>query len=466
MKIQQLLIVNKKQLLSINMNKKHFFLAVLFLISINIYSQCWEKISNGQYHTLAINDDGTLWSWGLNTHGQLGLGNNTNFSSPQQIGTSNDWLEISAGSAHSLAIKSDGTLWAWGNNQNGQIGNNSIVNVNSPIQIGTDNNWKNVYGGVFVSGAIKLDSTLWGWGSNNGVNNLGIIPNTADILTPMQVGTSNNWKCISFGGIHTLGLKNDNTLWTWGLNDFGQLGNGGTTTENNTPIQLGSSSDWKEISTGFWNSFAIKMNGTLWAWGSGYTNIPLQLGNATDWNKVNSYRSTSLAIKINGTLWSWGNNQYGQLGNGNTTSTTIPAQIGTANNWNNISLGFGHSSAINSMKQLFTFGYNNVGQLGINSNINSTIPVNINCDVLGLAELPLNQKIYFYPNPTSNFINIVNFKNIYSKNIEIIDVTGKLIHQFEAVSSMIDISDLKNGIYFLKLQIDSINHEVFKIIKI
>jgi alpha-tubulin suppressor-like RCC1 family protein len=448
------------------MNKITFFLPILFLISSNIYSQCWEKISNGQNHTLAIKDDGTLWSWGANNSGQLGLGNNINVSNPQQIGTSNDWKEISAGAGHSLAIKNNGTLWAWGWNEYGQIGNNSIVNINSPIQIGTDNNWKNVYCGIFVSAAIKQDSTLWGWGANNGVGNLGIVPNTADVLTPTQIGTSNNWKSISFGGIHTLGLKNDNTLWTWGLNDFGQLGNGGTTLANNIPIQLGSSSDWKEISTGFWNSFAIKMNGTLWAWGSGHTSIPLQLGNATDWNKINSYRATSLAIKINGTLWSWGNNQFGQLGNGNTTNTTTPAQIGTANNWSNISLGFGHSSAINSEKQLFTFGYNNVGQLGINSNINSTIPVNVSCDVLGLAELPLNQKFYIYPNPSSDIINIINFESIYSKNIEILDITGKLIYKFEAVNSKIDISYLKNGVYFLKLQIDSANHEVFKIIKI
>jgi alpha-tubulin suppressor-like RCC1 family protein len=185
----------------------------------------WLNIS-GVYHTVAVKNNGTLWSWGANNRGQLGLGNNINVSYPQQIGVSNDWKEISAGAGHSLAIKNNGTLWAWGWNEWGQIGNNSLINVNSPVQIGNDNNWKNVFGGFYVSGAIKLDSTLWGWGANDGVYQLGINSNSSNVLTPAQIGTSNDWKSISFGGQHTLGLKNNNTLWSWGQNSAGELGNG------------------------------------------------------------------------------------------------------------------------------------------------------------------------------------------------------------------------------------------------
>lgn len=124
------------------------------------------QVVAGCNHNVVINSDGTLWAWGRNDYGQLGVGTTVDHPAPVQVGTGTDWQTIAAGGFHTVAIKSDGTLWAWGHNVNGQLGDGSTTYQFSPIRVGTDSNWQMVSAGFMHTVAIKSDGTLWAWGHN------------------------------------------------------------------------------------------------------------------------------------------------------------------------------------------------------------------------------------------------------------------------------------------------------------
>ena len=292
----------------------------------------WKSVYNGAYHIVAIKNDGTLWAWGSNYFGELGNGTSiSNYITPTQIGTANNWKLSACGYGSNLAIKTDGTLWAWGFNNVGQLGDGTTVNKSTPTQIGTESNWSLV--SIYHSSgfAIKTDGTLWAWGSNYGGGT------TINRSTPTQIGTANNWKTISESG-HILALKTDGTLWAWGMNNFGELGNGTTISNYTNPTQIGTANNWKSISGGREHSLAIKTDGTLWAWGlndygqlgDGTTvnkSTPIQIGTANNWKLVTAGNWFSTALKADGTLWACGLNDSGQLGDGTTINRNTFTQI-------------------------------------------------------------------------------------------------------------------------------------------
>ena len=292
-------------------------------------------------HTLAIRDDGTLWSWGYNLNGQLGQGNSgtgTNLKLPEQIETDTDWASISAGTGHSLALKSDGTLWSWGYNATGQLGQGDNTDLYAPKKVGTDTDWIKISAKNNHSLALKSDGTLWSWGDGQ-FGQLGLGSYTGRDL-PTKVGIDTKWVSISAGVTYSLALKSDGTLWSWGDNTYGQLGHGNNT-KLNVPTKVGIDTKWASISAGTGHSLALKSDGTLWSWGdngngqlgqgnSGTgTNLtsPKKIGTDTDWTLINTGSTHSLALKSDGTLWSWGNNVNGQLGQDNNTNLTIPTKI-------------------------------------------------------------------------------------------------------------------------------------------
>jgi alpha-tubulin suppressor-like RCC1 family protein len=202
--------------------------------------------SGGRYNTIAIKADGTLWTWGRNNYGQLGLGNTTNISSPQQVGALTNWLAVAGGYYHAVATKTDGTLWAWGRNNNqGQVGDGTSLSRSSPVQIGALTNWLAVSAANYHSLASKTDGTLWAWG-NGSYSALGQ-GNTLSTSSPVQIGALTNWSAIRAFGLSSAGLKTNGTLWTWGYNVRGELGLGNTTASN-SPAQVGSLTTWLAIS--------------------------------------------------------------------------------------------------------------------------------------------------------------------------------------------------------------------------
>lgn len=173
---------------------------------------------------MALKTDGTMWSWGRNPYGQLGLGEWGSKDVPTQVGVASDWESVTAGGNHALAIKTDGTLWAWGYNLAGQLGLGDATTRNSPAKIGAETSWALVSAGENHTLAKKDDGTVWAWGDNvYGCLGLG---DDTDRNSPTQVGSGSSWAELSAGGSHTLGVKADGTLWVWGSNISGRLGLG------------------------------------------------------------------------------------------------------------------------------------------------------------------------------------------------------------------------------------------------
>jgi len=339
------------------------------------------EIAIGERHGLFINTDGTLWAWGYGGQGAIGDGTNEFRSSPVHIGTDVNWMKISAGGDQSLAIKTDGSLWAWGDNLQGQLGDGTTTTRFSPVQIGTDLNWKEISTGGNIdqpdeghhSLAIKSDGTLWAWGSNR-FGQLGD-GTTTDKHVPVQIDTAADWKEISAGVLYSLAIKTDGTLWGWGYNIDCQLGDG-TSKSKLSPVQIGTDTNWKHISAGQYHSIGIKTDGTLWAWGFNYTDVPIyyspvQLGTDKDWQEVSACATHSLAIKTNGTLWAWGNNFYGQLGTGVTNQyTAFPAQVPGVTSCIQAATGAGCSLVLKSDQRYCGSGNNEYGLLGDGSYVN------------------------------------------------------------------------------------------------
>lgn len=182
-------------------------------------------VAAGGAHTLGLKRDGTLWAWGWNEFGQLGDGTTTFRLTPAQVG-SEHWMAAAAGDLHTVALRSDGTLWAWGLNDDGQLGDGTTTQRLTPVQVGTETDWASIAAGT-MSGhtvALKADGTLWAWGRNDH-GQLGD-GTTTQRLTPARAATVLRWTGAAVGGDHTVAVSSDGTLWTWGWDAIGQLGDG------------------------------------------------------------------------------------------------------------------------------------------------------------------------------------------------------------------------------------------------
>ena len=194
-----------------------------------------------------------LYVWGENGNGSLGLGNLTSYSSPKQVGSTTEWDEISEGSAgsiHSIVIKENGTMWSWGYNHQGQLGLGDTTHRSSPVQIGALTTWASVAAGTgaYNNLAIKTDGTLWSWGSNSYHGQLGL-GNMTSYSSPKQIGALTTWSKIASAGYNCAAIKTDGTLWMWGTGAGGSLGLGNTL-KYSSPKQVGSLTTWAMLSAG------------------------------------------------------------------------------------------------------------------------------------------------------------------------------------------------------------------------
>jgi len=298
-----------------------------------------------------------LWAWGTNNYGKLGTGNETHYSSPVQVGGLATWAYIAHRDLSGFAINSDYTLWSWGYNNAGQLGHGNTTSISSPGQVGSLTDWSKVWTGEggHSTAAVKTDGTLWTWGSNAYVQ-LGLGDNT-DRSSPVQVGALTNWSTVAVGQSHMLAIKTDGTLWGWGRADYGALGSGSEAAQS-SPIQIGALTNWLQVTAlGNIASAAVKTDGTLWSWGfahAGCTGLgnttkyssPVQVGSLTDWAQVSGRSFSCGAVKTDGTLWSWGKNNSGQLGIGDRTDRSSPCQVGALTTWSKVQLGHGHFAAL------------------------------------------------------------------------------------------------------------------------
>ena len=324
----------------------------------------WKSVACGGFYTAAIKTDGSLWTWGYNVKAQLGDNTTTIRSTPvTTFAGGNNWKQVSCGddnftSGHTAAIKTDGSLWVWGGNAQGQLGINNTAQRNTPVTtFSGGTTWKSVACGSFHTAAIKTDGSLWTWGYNNS-GQLGI-NNTANQSIPVTTFVGgNDWKQVSAGNEHTSAIKTDGSLWSWGLSINGDNTSG---INRSTPVTtFAGGNNWKQVSAGWRHTAAIKTDGSLWVWGS---NQQFQLGTGGDgrtfstpvttfaggnnWKQVSAGEQHTTAIKTDGTLWVWGSSGYGQLGVNATTTRTVPVTtFAGGNNWKQVDGLLSHSAAI------------------------------------------------------------------------------------------------------------------------
>ncbi|MBI3500578.1 MAG: T9SS type A sorting domain-containing protein [Bacteroidetes bacterium] len=291
------------------------------------------SVAAGACHSLALKNDGTVWAWGRNQVGQLGDGTtNTNACQCKgvvQVSGLSGIIAIDAANHHSHALKNDGTVWSWGLNTFGQLGDSTTINKSSPVQVKGLTGIIAIATGNAYSLAVKNDGTVWAWGLNNN-GQLGD-GTTIDKWTPVLVSSLTGITAIAAGTVYSIALKNDGTVWAWGNNLSGAFGNG-TNTNSSVPIQV--NTGISAIAAGSYDySLFLKKDSTVWACGD---NTEGQLGDGTTTNRWNPVQSGSLnsiiaiaagdlyhslAMKKDSTLWAWGYNVEGGLGDG-TFSTT------------------------------------------------------------------------------------------------------------------------------------------------
>jgi len=333
-----------------------------------------------------------LFVWGANTNGGLGLGNTTDLSSPVQLGATGDWQRACvSGKGHSLFIKPNGTMWSCGDGIFGATGHNNQTDLSSPVQIGSLNTWAWINttrqgdgGGVRPrSAAIKTDGTLWMWG-NSTYGALAQGASTGPFYSPVQVGTLTNWKKVSFGRDFCVALKTDGTIWSWGRNTAGQLGTGTAPGVNaSSPVQIGALTTWIDIAAGG-NAWAgIRSDGKTYCCGNNYygnlgnnerggsggapnQSSPVLVVGGQTFTSIASAYAVVIGVQADGTMFSWGRNYRGGCGIGLgpgvgfSASVSSPVQIGSLTNW----AGFGVKNADGDS----ILGFGGLGQTAVPAN--------------------------------------------------------------------------------------------------
>ncbi|MBI2346298.1 MAG: Ig-like domain-containing protein [Deltaproteobacteria bacterium] len=333
--------------------------------------------AGGGGHTVTIGTDGSVWTWGYNSHGQLGSGSLVDLNAPARVnGVTGSATAVAGGDSHTVAV-AGGVVWSWGRNTVGQLGDGTTTDRNVPVQIGGLPPVTAVAAGVLHAVALTTPAAggeVYAWGSNT----LGQVGDgtTMQQTSPVKVPGIAGATVISSRGNHTLALSGaDGTVWTWGFNGWGQLGDG-TTTTSTTPKQVQGLTGVDAIAAGFGHSLA-KVNGTVYAWG---LNANGQLGDGTTNNQsapqavaalagidivaIAAGANFSLALDANGAVYAWGLNSSGQLGDGTFTDQLNPKTIGTFTGAVGIAAGGSHTMVWKADGTMSSWGYNFYGQVG------------------------------------------------------------------------------------------------------
>jgi parallel beta-helix repeat protein len=359
-------------------------------------------------------DEGSVWTWGYNLYGQLGDGTNPVSSGLVHVSGINDVAAIAGGEAHTIALKKDATVWAWGD----QFGT-GLMTGTVPVKVtdpgdssGFLTNVAAIATGGYHTIALKKDGTVWAWGRNNlgqlgngesGEDKKSVVP--VQVWDPLYIEASplylTDITAIAAGWEYTIALKRDGTVWTWGRNDYGQLGDG-TITDSNVPVQVSGIDNVAAIAVGRYHTIALKKNGTVWAWGDNFfgqlgdgtndqRNVPVQVtdpgdssGFLTNVAAIAAGHRHTIALKKDATVWAWGLNYYSQLGGGTVTDSNVPVQVtdpsdssGFLTNVAAIAGGGYYTIALKHDSSAWAWGDNPYGQRGDGTENQRSVPVQV-----------------------------------------------------------------------------------------
>jgi alpha-tubulin suppressor-like RCC1 family protein len=286
-------------------------------------------------HTLALMSDGTARAWGYNTYGQLGNGTTTSSSTPVTVSGLSGATAIAAGAYHTVALNSDGTVRAWGYNAQGQLGDGTTANSSTPVQVSGLTAVTSIAAGFGHTVALTSDGTVWAWGENS-YGELGD-GTTTNSSTPVEVSGLTGVTAIAAGQYHTVAVKSDGTVWAWGSNAHGELGNGDLGFDSSSPVHASGLTGVTAIATAVNHTVALTSDGTVWAWGyntwgqlgdgtNTTRDAPVQVSGATGVTAISAYDGTAL-LKNDGSVWASGYNAHGELGDGTTTDSYTPVQV-------------------------------------------------------------------------------------------------------------------------------------------
>jgi len=283
-----------------------------------------------------------------------------------------------------ILLAPDGSLWIWGGSQfrlNGPV--SKRVTAPIPFRLVPGNDWRSVAGGFGHVVALKADGSLWAWGDKLCGAGVGQRTNSTLIAQPTRIGTETNWAQLTAGISHSLALKNDGSLWAWGQNNIGQLGDG-TISNKFAPIQITTNRDWKAIAAGAFNSFALKQDGTLWGWGLDPVQgslkndlTPTQIGTDTNWVSMSSGDYCLLALKSDGTLWLRGQNTRSTASDYANSYVGDFVQIGQDKDWTEVYAGQSYFFARKKDSSWWVCGANRSGELGLGTTDSCGSPVRL-----------------------------------------------------------------------------------------
>jgi len=313
----------------------------------------WASVSAGEGSLMAIKTNGTLWRF-AHANGGRSVDADPDETTetpaqpatpsavpvPQQLGTDADWVQVSTARSHTLGVRSDGSLWGWGLNMNGELGDGTREERRALVRIGKEL-WRTVVTASLRTAGIRANGTLcvWGWRARGG-------DREDEVATsPIQLGGDSDWAQLSFSGGHLLAIKTDGSLWSYGSNDHGELGLGKAPRSNGYALaRVGSDSDWVMARAGDDFSVAIKRDGSLWSWGTGYQGqlgddsnedrlSPARIAKDIVWRMVAVGDAHVIAEAADGSTFTWGDNHQGQLGDGHNLVALLPVQVQPGRTW-------------------------------------------------------------------------------------------------------------------------------------
>lgn len=278
------------------------------------------NVACGGYFSLALQSNGSVWAWGTNNYGQLGNGTTASSIAPVKVTGISNAIAISAGAYHSMAILGNGQIMAWGRNQSGQLGNGTFTQETQPVLVSTLTNAVQVKGGYYHSLALTASGQVWTWGGGtNGQLGGGYTTGASD--TPTQISSVSNITSIAAGAYHNVVLNSNGTVWAWGDNTYGQVGIGNSTNTVWVPTQLSGIGQVELIGAGFYESEAIGPNPQqplAWGYFAGDTFFtPITLAVCPTFTKFADGYYASFGVANNGDVWAWGYSASGNFGNGN-----------------------------------------------------------------------------------------------------------------------------------------------------